>query len=244
MDKQNLAEGIAQGHNSRNALDWAGTYRGILPCADCEGIAVEIHLEANSSYTASLTYWKVDHEPPQQYEGAFQWDDEGGSIMLEDVGEMAGSFRVGENRLIAIHPEDSLPDGEFGKTFELQKIKGDEDIRGVFWQIVEIHGQKVLAEGENRQPAHLILDPVENNVYGSGGCNRFFGSCELSGEGQISFSGIATTRRACPDMELENALLEILASVERYKLKENQLLLYKESGAPLAVLKTLYRPNS
>ena len=30
------------GDNSQNALDWAGTYKGILPCADCEGMKMQL----------------------------------------------------------------------------------------------------------------------------------------------------------------------------------------------------------
>ena len=29
-------------HTSQNALDWDGIYRGLLPCADCEGIQTTI----------------------------------------------------------------------------------------------------------------------------------------------------------------------------------------------------------
>ena len=29
---------VATGDNSMTALDWAGTYKGTVPCADCEGI--------------------------------------------------------------------------------------------------------------------------------------------------------------------------------------------------------------
>ena len=31
-------------HNSRNSLDWNGVYKGVLPCADCEGIETVITL--------------------------------------------------------------------------------------------------------------------------------------------------------------------------------------------------------
>jgi len=31
-------------HNSRNALDWAGTYAGVLPCADCPDVQARLRL--------------------------------------------------------------------------------------------------------------------------------------------------------------------------------------------------------
>jgi uncharacterized lipoprotein NlpE involved in copper resistance len=37
-------------HNSRNALDWAGTYEGVLPCADCPGTKTRLTLNYDGSY--------------------------------------------------------------------------------------------------------------------------------------------------------------------------------------------------
>ena len=30
-------------HNAKNSLDYIGMYKGILPCADCEGIETFLH---------------------------------------------------------------------------------------------------------------------------------------------------------------------------------------------------------
>ena len=34
-------------HNSQNSLDWEGVYKGILPCADCDGIETEIVINSD-----------------------------------------------------------------------------------------------------------------------------------------------------------------------------------------------------
>ena len=47
---------IESGDNSQNSLDWEGTYRGILPCADCEGIETKITLSANGTYEYKASY--------------------------------------------------------------------------------------------------------------------------------------------------------------------------------------------
>lgn len=44
---------MTEGDNSRNSLDWEGTYKGILPCADCEGIETMVILKDNDRYTLS-----------------------------------------------------------------------------------------------------------------------------------------------------------------------------------------------
>ena len=36
--KSDTTSVVIDDHNSQNSLDWSGTYKGIIPCADCEGI--------------------------------------------------------------------------------------------------------------------------------------------------------------------------------------------------------------
>ena len=51
-------------HTTENALDWNGTYKGILPCADCEGIKTELELNSDKTYEIKETYLgKGDGKP-------------------------------------------------------------------------------------------------------------------------------------------------------------------------------------
>jgi uncharacterized lipoprotein NlpE involved in copper resistance len=43
-------------HVARNSLDWAGSYRGLLPCADCDGIETVVRLENDGTYRLQLKY--------------------------------------------------------------------------------------------------------------------------------------------------------------------------------------------
>ena len=43
-------------HNSRNSLDFAGVYEGVLPCADCPGIQTRLTLNRDVSYELSTLY--------------------------------------------------------------------------------------------------------------------------------------------------------------------------------------------
>jgi heat shock protein HslJ len=99
------------------------------------------------------------------------------------------------------------------------------DLLGTRWLLVEVGGEAVAPLGEERA-AHLILDPAESRAYGSGGCNRFTGSFELNGE-ELRFGPIAATRMACeePVMRLETEFFDALASVGRYELDGETLVL-------------------
>jgi heat shock protein HslJ len=58
-----------------------------------------------------------------------------------------------------------------------------------------------------------ITFEAEGRVFGHGGCNRYFGSCNVEGD-RISFSAMGSTMMYCQDtMEIEYAFLQSLALV-------------------------------
>lgn len=65
-------------------------------------------------------------------------------------------------------------------------------------------------------------------IEGFSGCNRFFGGYE-AGTNSLSFGPIAGTRMFCPDMEVENTLLKMLAGNLDFIIVSDNLYLYKES---------------
>ena len=95
---------------SRNALDWEGSYSGILPCPDHGTATVRLTL-SGSKYQLHILYGNGE---TKETEGEFVWDTTGGIITLH--GEVFPSvYRVGENRLIPYGPNGNplgLPDLE------------------------------------------------------------------------------------------------------------------------------------
>lgn len=94
-------------HNSRNAVDWAGTYEGVTPCADCPGIKLRLTLHADGRYELSTQY--LDRQvAPQTVRGRFSWDAGGSTITLDAAGQ-GQQFRVGEGRLLQLDRDGSAP---------------------------------------------------------------------------------------------------------------------------------------
>ena len=52
--------------------------------------------------------------------------------------------------------------------------------------------------------------------------------------GRITFSGIAATLMACPDMETESQFFEVLGMTDNYAIAGMRLSLHKARMAPLA----------
>lgn len=117
---ENNQEVTDAAHNSRNSVDWAGTYMGTIPCADCEGISVQITLNSDETYQLSYSYLGKADDTPETASGKFTWDEAGGAITL-DVKDCPPYYKVGENKLIQLDMSGNPIDGELAEMYVLTK---------------------------------------------------------------------------------------------------------------------------
>lgn len=105
--------------------------------------------------------------------------------------------------------------------------------RGEPWEVVSLAGIDEMPRGSR---AHLQFLPAER-LTGNAGCNTLNGRFSLE-EGVLRFSGLATTRMACPGplATVEAGFLEALRNAHGLELDEDRLTLLDESGATLATL--------
>lgn len=217
-------------HNSRNSLDWAGTYRGVLPCADCEGIETVITLTEDGSFREHTRYLgKNEGQTEASREGSFDWSDDGGRVTL--AGDPPHPYRVGENRLTRLALDGSATTGALAESYVLTKV--EPQITGWRWTLVELRGQPVT--GLTRSP-YIVLNAAENRATGFGGCNSFSGAFVLEQATlRLRFERMISTLRACTSgMETEQALHQVLEMVDNYSLAGDQMSLNRARMAPLA----------
>ncbi len=94
-------------HNSKNAVDWAGTYEGVTPCADCPGIKLRLTLAKDGRYELATQY--LERQPaPTTVRGSFSWNAAGNTITLDAAGG-GQQFRVGEGRLLQMNRDGTAP---------------------------------------------------------------------------------------------------------------------------------------
>jgi len=103
----------------------------------------------------------------------------------------------------------------------------DDDATQAIWQLQTLHGEPA-AVGAGGVHADMVLNHDEGSVAGFSGCNRYTGG--FSGEGRsshgtpIKFGPLASTMRACVDgAELEQAFLQMLDSVDAYRISGQTL---------------------
>ncbi|AHF00718.1 hypothetical protein THIAE_02080 [Thiomicrospira aerophila AL3] len=107
-------------HTSQISVDWAGTYTGSLPCADCEAIHWRLTLNNDRSFILQRNYLgKLDDAIRD--DGRFSWADDGQRIILiTKRGESIGFF-VGENRIWLLDQENRRITGGLADLYTLIK---------------------------------------------------------------------------------------------------------------------------
>lgn len=99
---------------------------------------------------------------------------------------------------------------------------------GTEWSLVELDG-KPAPRGAGDKPATLSLTTSDSRASGFGGCNRWFGTYERTGD-QLRFSQMGSTKMACiSGMELEDHFLATLAKVRSYAITSTGLELRGDS---------------
>ena len=109
----------ASAHNSRNSLDWAGTYAGHTPSAS--GMGIEVRLTLNEDGAYALHYHYVGQaEPDFMFTGNFTWDD-AGSVITLDFDSGPCYYQVGENMLRQLDLNGRVITGNLAEMYVLRK---------------------------------------------------------------------------------------------------------------------------
>ncbi len=102
-------------------------------------------------------------------------------------------------------------------------VKNQQALLRSEWKIVKVNGEK--ASGEDIPSMALDTE----RVYGSTGCNSYFGEYELKGN-KLKFDKVGCTRRLCHNAPSEGAILEALNKVASFKAEAGKVFLYDAAG--------------
>ncbi len=240
-DKKSIQPSEVTPDNSRTSLDWKGVYRGVLPCADCEGIQTEIALNIDLTYQITSKYLGKNEEAFKEI-GTFIWDDAGAKITLKnsEPNSAINQYLVGENMLFKLDADGNRIEGDLKEMYQLKKVYLDNTIAEKYWKLVELNGNKIILDKNQNTGPHLMLKNENSQVYGNGGCNVIQGSYELSAGNKIKFSKMATTKMFCDYMETEQALLQVLEMADNYSVEKDTVSLKNASMLSLAKFQLVY----
>ncbi len=107
-------------HTALKSLDWQGKYRGIVPCADCEGIETTLTLKEQKTYFLSLKYLGK-RDSIYTSEGSFIWHEDGMRISLQNEKYSATDYFVAENQVFQLDKRGAKIKGDLGEYYVLLK---------------------------------------------------------------------------------------------------------------------------
>ena len=121
VSKNLLIDSInASPHNSFNSLNWNGTYKGELPCADCEGIKTEITLYTDKTFLIKVNYLGKDEKVLEE-KGGFLWNSEGNTITLSGLKNKPNQYFIAENILLQLDMSGNKITGNLADKYILLK---------------------------------------------------------------------------------------------------------------------------
>lgn len=246
-------------HNAKNSLDYIGMYQGILPCADCEGIETTVWID-ESNYVLFTNYLGKKNKTESEFRGAYVWNDEGNTIILEGIENAPNRYFVGENYITQLDLDGNKIEGDLAEKYVLQKksnvnvlppplppepimikdvsyhpksLENTSLIKNK-WRLIELNGKPVVNNNDHKKEMFIQLNN-ESRYSAFAGCNNMIGGFVLGDEKSlIKFTNGASTMMACPDMTIEKEFSKMLVKISNYSINENNLSLNGSEMAPLA----------
>ncbi len=83
-EQNNPGTNLTRADSAETSLDWAGEYEGVFPCADCEGIKVELQLNSDKTYELSEEYLGKANNNEFELKGSFSFDPQDPSLITLD----------------------------------------------------------------------------------------------------------------------------------------------------------------
>lgn len=114
-----MEKGVIDMHTARNALDYVGVYKGVLPSASGMGTEVIIELKADGTYFQSVNYLGRENGLFEDH-GDYVWDDSGMVIELKGV-DGTGLYFVAENLLVKLDENGERVFSELSDHYVLEK---------------------------------------------------------------------------------------------------------------------------
>ncbi|MFA7613952.1 MAG: copper resistance protein NlpE [Candidatus Caldatribacteriota bacterium] len=121
-EENDVYEIIVDGSTARNSLDYWGTYEGITPCADCEGIETTILLDQVGFYTRTMKYLGKGDDNVFIETGEYYWEDDEFTIKLE-TDDTPSYIWVSENSITLLDGDKNKITGNLADFYVLRKVK-------------------------------------------------------------------------------------------------------------------------
>lgn len=115
-----------------------------------------------------------------------------------------------------------------------RKGKNKKPLTGTEWHLVRMM-EVDLSIGDDQ---FVFSFGQDGRFSGVGACNRMMGGYATTPKGGMKFSGVASTRMMCPDVDLETKLSGILEAATHYEI-DGDILMLLHDGEVQAIFKAV-----
>ena len=115
-----------------------------------------------------------------------------------------------------------------------KRSKLEKPLVGTTWQLVQIMGKEVTAEGDS----YTILFHSNGTATGAGECNRFAATYTVTSSRALTITNLGSTRRYCENYEAENAYYDMLEGVTHYEMDADNMILLS-NGSLVGIMHAL-----
>lgn len=211
-------------HASQNALDWEGTYSGITPCADCEGIRTTVTLSKENKFIYQTQHLGTGDDAILTDTGTFTWNDSNTVIhlIIADATEGLPDMQVGGNKLTLLDEDGKVVVGSLADMYVLHKntdvsnngtvSNADKEMyeqdKAVFPKTLDGYDRFVIdlprKENENKFEVEILVGKTDKFDCNNQMLNGTFETKTIEGFGYDYYvfnsdGTIASTLMGCPD---------------------------------------------
>lgn len=116
------------------------------------------------------------------------------------------------------------------------KNHNDKTLLNDIWALETLNGQP-FSDNSSLERPQLEFNLAEKRFIGTNGCNNIFGNIEEITDSKLILGDMASTRMACPNMELPGEFNQLLKQTSSYKIENMKLTLYSEENKELMQFK-------
>ena len=101
--------------------EFIGTFNGVLPCADCEGMETSLTLNANKTFLKAVKYLGKDTKVFMT-KGSYEVDGKTGMVtMSPNDGESIPNYRMVAGRMVQLDMSNNIVTGDLSNAYILAK---------------------------------------------------------------------------------------------------------------------------
>ena len=112
-----------------------------------------------------------------------------------------------------------------------RKGKNNLPLQGTEWHLMRLMGKDLALDNDK----FVFTFSADGEFAGTGACNHIFGAYKSNDSRALSFENIASTRRMCPDANLETEFSAVLSRATHYEVDGNVLMILS-NGEVQAIL--------